>query len=104
MQIDTNPIIHDPTTQYGKTPMLYTKYMLQTLIKDELCEEPDPELDMTKINDALDMEDQDFTDLFNQNAPPKLKNEAFPRILFLGTGASCSFHLRNTSAILVHIS
>lgn len=104
MKVDTNPKMHDPTTQYGKAPMLYTKYMLQRLIKDELCDEPDPELDLTKINEALNMNDQDSIDLFNQTTPVKLKDETFPRILFLGTGASCSFHLRNTSAILVHVS
>lgn len=36
--------------------------------------------------------------------PLKLKDETFPRVLFLGTSAAGSFPLRNSSGILVHLS
>lgn len=110
MKLETNPKIFNPlddsVKSYGKIPMLYSTYIFRSIPKD------DSELDESSDGESSDLEEmlkllkesEDELPTSTQNIPLKLKDEQFPRILFLGTGASDSFLLRNSSAILVHMS
>lgn len=96
--------------KYGKLPELSKKYYLQALDRDE-NEESNDEEDAKVLNEALgtiteslETKSHHEIDLSNQMITPKLNDEQFPRILFLGTGAADSYHLRNSTGILVHIT
>lgn len=108
MKLDTNHKIFEPNNEaaeeIGKVPTLFTKYVLREIpAADADLEEPnDPILE--ELNEVLNFEREQKTELFAMNAPLKLQNEQFPRILFLGTGAADSYLLRNSTGILVHIS
>lgn len=62
------------------------------------------ETEISDMNAALGVDCIADPIVYTLEAPPKLKDETFPRFLFLGTGAADSFLLRNSSGILVHTS
>lgn len=114
MKVDPNPNVFDPSDdsaeRFGKIPTLFTKYILRyqpkehedDVIYDDDCSKEDAEI--YALNEALGIKDEDDSELYAQVVQPKLKNEQFPRILFLGTSSGDSFLLRNSSGILVHLT
>lgn len=110
MKLDTNPRIFNPIDEpvenYGKIPMLYSKYIFRSIPKDDLELEESSDDESSDLDAMLKSlkESENALPTSTQNIPLKLKDEQFPRILFLGTGASDSFLLRNSSAILVHLT
>ncbi|XP_055306097.1 zinc phosphodiesterase ELAC protein 2-like [Sitodiplosis mosellana] len=110
-KLDINPRIFDPSDEssdkYGKIPMLYSKYILRGEPKEdvELETSSDEESsDFEEILKDLNESPKDALPLCTQEVPIKLKDEKFPRILFLGTGAADSYALRNSSGTLVHLT
>lgn len=129
MRLDPDPKTYCPSDDSSKnaaldeTPTLFTKYIFWNRPKDE-CDDKDvndgQKYDNDDENDGLSLEDvtvkeldralrlkeveEDSKNLFIQPIQSKLKDEKFPRILFLGTSAAGSFPLRNSSGILVHLS
>lgn len=113
MKLDANPKIFDPSDKsaekFGKIPTLFTKYILRYQPKEHDDEELDDDssredAETFELNEALGIKDEDDSELCTQIVPPKLTNEQFPRILFLGTSSGDSFILRNSSGILVHLT
>lgn len=103
MKLDTNLKTYTPddADKYGKTPTLFTKYVFREWPGYD--SDSDDEKLANKLDESMSMiEEKPNTNA--TNVPLKLKDEQFPRILFLGTGAADSFLLRNSSAVLVHIS
>lgn len=108
----------------GTIPKFYNKYILRNELTENCFDmDSDDEMDDKMDNDTdtekgsgsgsdTDLENigevlgqtNDMLEICKEKVPPKLRNEVFPRILFLGTGAADSFLLRNSASILVHIS
>lgn len=114
MKLDTSYKTFDPYNKSSKTdgnePTFYNKYILRGVnelnsVKKDVADDgiSDEESESFRMVEAIDTKSEKFQ-LHTQNVPLKLKDEKFPRILFLGTGASDSFFLRSSSAILVHLS
>lgn len=122
MRLDPDPKIYarsdDGGTNAGldEISTLFTKYIFWKQPRDD-CDDNDDENDGLSLEDVTvkelnrslrvkgeNEEEEDSKNLFIQSVQPKLKDEKFPRILFLGTSAAGSFPLRNSSGILVHLS
>lgn len=114
MKLDAHPKVFDQSAEsvqkFGKLPTLFTKYILrfqpkeyddEEEVDDDCCKE---DTEIYALNEALGIKDEDDNELFTQVVMPKLENEQFPRILFLGTSSGDSFILRNSSGILVHLT
>lgn len=115
LKLDANPKIYNPNDEtskdYGQIPTLYTKYVLRDRTKENDFDSDDEddltsaeEIILKELNEALGIKEEDDRELYNQIVTPKLRNEIFPRILFLGTSSGDSFLLRNSTGILVHLS
>lgn len=113
-KLDLHPKIYDPNDnsieQYGNTPTFYNTYILRGVAKKgrtiEISEHNsiDGESESGDVNVILSKVSNRELQRHAQNTTLKLKNEIFPRILFLGTGAADSYDLRNSSGTLVHLS
>lgn len=107
MKLDTNTKTYTPNDaaadKCGKNPTFFSKYILRELPQDDVDPENDEDFFSQELNEVLSLSEQK-PDNYMTDAPLKLKDEQFPRILFLGTGAADSYLLRNSSAVLVHIS
>lgn len=127
MRLDPDPKIYcpsndgDESTKFDATSTLFTKYVFWSQTNDDNCDtNSDRKHDNDDDTDGLSFEDNTVKELDRalqgkeveensgsqliQPIQPKLKDEKFPRILFLGTSAAGSFPLRNSSGILVHLS
>lgn len=100
MELDPNPKIFNPfdgsAEQYGIMPILYSKYILRQKPREGI------ELQGVPSDDEHFQKSHEYAQL--PKIHPKLKDEKFPRFLFLGTGASHDYLLRNSSGILVHLT
>lgn len=102
----------------AEVPMLYSKYILRG--RKNQTEKNDSEKNYsfpprTNWYQIPDL-DKSFKTIFTETpndalskynseiVPSKLKDETFPRILFLGTGSGNSHLYRNQSGILLHLS
>ncbi|XP_031635353.1 ribonuclease Z, mitochondrial-like [Contarinia nasturtii] len=104
-QLDTSHKIFDPYDSMSeRTSTFYTKYIFRKIPDDHFLRDVGEETESFLINDDSGAKPEKQFHLCTQNVPSKLENEQFPRILFLGTGASDSHSLRGQSAILVHLS
>lgn len=115
MKLDPHTEIYNPNDEtskdYGRIPTLYSKYVLREKTKENDFDNDDED-DLTsaeaiilkELNEVLGIKDEDDRELYSQIVTPKLKDEIFPRILFLGTSSGDSFLLRNSTGILVHLS
>lgn len=112
MQRMPGPVIYDPRDEVCEKnkaqPRLYTKYIFQhgTDIKTISDEIFDDEEHKGAVEEIRENEQQlsDPTIYTQYETGDRLKNEVFPRIVFLGTGSASSQVHRNSTAILVHIS
>lgn len=109
MKLDMEPLAFDPNNaeskNYGKAPMLYSTYLLRGDPKEYISSVFDGDEEGAEgMEQMLNETKIDYRKILKQEPPLKLIDEQFPRILFLGTGASNSFLYRNSSGILVHLS
>lgn len=128
MRLDPNPKIYCPNDDSDQnavadeTPTLFTKYIFWNQPREKCVNDDEndgqkydnddenglsmEDVTVKELNRALRVkeEEEDSKNLFVQPVQSKLKDEKFPRILFLGTSAAGSFPLRNSSGILVHLS
>lgn len=115
MKLNAKPKIYDPMKKaaetYGKIPTPFDRYILRNQVKENDDDGTDDDEDLSrehieieKINEALGVKTEDNNELYSQVVTSKLKDEQFPRILFLGTSSGDSFLLRNSSGALVHMT
>lgn len=104
MKLDAKPIIYEPTEKsaeiYGKIPTPFTKYILRNQPKeqeDDVTDDGDDlsreYLEIKELNEALGVKSEEYGELYNQVVTPKLTDEQFPRILFLGMNRKFLFPL-----------
>lgn len=112
MQLNPHPRIFNPNDesieQFGKTPALYSKYIFHEQPDESKSKQSDSilyeDIANDEFNQILNAKDDIENGLLTQPVPLKLKDEQFPRILFLGTSSADSCLLRNSTGILVHLS
>lgn len=110
MQLDPNPKIYTPNEKSNdETSTLYTKYVFReqpanwTYMKGDTI--PYEDIASDEFSQVLNGTENDGNGLLTQHPIPlKLKDEQFPRILFLGTGSADAYLMRNSTGILVHLS
>ena len=128
MRLDPDPKTYCPNDASTNTdpdpiPTLFTKYIFWDHLRVD-CDDKGVKIgqsyDKDNENEGFSIEDvtveeldralgvkeetQDSKSQLIEPIQSKLKDEQFPRILFLGTSAAGSFPLRNSSGILVHLS
>lgn len=124
MSLDPDPKVYRPSdVELNETPAFFTKYIFwdqpsencgdKAANSGRRSENDDgndslsfEDVTVEELDRALTVEEEDDgnPNQLAQPVPPKLKDEQFPRILFLGTSAAGSFPLRNSTGILVHLS
>lgn len=108
MQFDPNPKIGRSNDEnIDKTPTLYTKYIFREQLDDYTVVRTETQRYDEIANEEFSriLSAQNDNDISSTDAVPlKLKDEQFPRILFLGTSSADSYLLRNSTGILVHLS
>lgn len=108
MQLDPNPKVYKPDANHDEPSTFYTKYVYReqpadwTFAKGETL--PYDDIASDEFSQILDENESNGNAVLTQPIPLKLKDEQFPRILFLGTSSADSYLLRNSTGILVHLS
>lgn len=108
MQLDPNPRVYRPNENHDESSTFYTKYIFReqpadwTFIRGETL--PYEDIASDEFSEILNGNESNGNAVLSQPPPLKLKDEQFPRILFLGTSSADSYLLRNSTGILVHLS
>lgn len=110
MQLDPNPSprVYKPNANNDESSTCYTKYVFREQPADWTYTRGDTlpydDIASDEFSQILDENESTSHAVLTQPTPLKLKDEQFPRILFLGTSSADSYLLRNSTGILVHLS